>query len=301
MIMRLISAILIGSFGFSACNKSKDDKPETQDPISLIGKAEILPLEGAKWASFMSVPWEKRCEGIQDILETFQRNNLPGYVITPRATPGFPACMVTWGNIETARERYEYGFRISKDGRDLDFQVQISAGPSIYRSIGLVNIDWIKGDSVVSVDSDVDELKAIHPSFQHLDKTLDAWYLKDDVEASIFGRRYSEYLSEVSSAFGEQGGFILKNPNLRMKLTMDAKVPGKGVAEFLEADNAVFSSERGPLLGCNDFNCLKGSTVRFQALGTKFLFDRVIESQTGGTTLVGTWHYQVANWPLNLE
>jgi hypothetical protein len=299
--MRLISAILMGAVGFTACSKSKDDDPETKDPIGLVGKAEVLPLDGAKWASFMSIPWEKRCEGIQDAVETFQKNNLTGFVIAPRPKSGFPACMVMWSNVETAEESYEYRFRLSKDGKDFDFDLRMSAGPRIRPNIGLVTIFFIKGDSSVVVDSKLEELNAVHTNFRHLDKTLDQWSAQEDVEAKIFGRPYSQYLSEISSTFRDQGGFILKNPDIKMKLTMDAKVPGKGTAEFLEADSAAFSPERGPLLGCNDFNCLKGSTVEFQALGTKFLFDRVIEEQTGGTTLVGTWHYDVKSWPLTFE
>lgn len=299
--MRLISAIMIGSLGFSACSKSKDDKPETKDPIGLVGKAEVLPLDGAKWASFMAIPWEKRCEGIQDALETFQRNNLPGFVISARPESGFPACMVTWADISTSRENYDYSFRLSKDGNDLDLKLHVEAGAKLYRSAGLVTVEWKKADGTVYVESNNNELNALHPNFQHLDKTLDAWYAKDDIDATIFGRPYSQYLSEIGVAFGDQGAFIQKNPDIKMKLVMDSTTPGKGAAAFLEADDAVFSPERGPLLGCNDINCLKGSTVKFQALGTKFLFDRVIEAQTGGTTLVGTWHYQVKSWPLPLE
>lgn len=302
--MRFVRVILIGVLGLTACDKSKDDDRAPTTPIGLVKPSEepkALPLDGAKWTSFMSIPWEKRCEGIQDAVETFQKNYLPSFSLTPRPKSGFPACMVMWGNVDKAEESYEYRFRLSRDGKNLDFELQMSAGPKILPNVGFVSLLLVDGDSTVLVDSKLDRLNTLDPNFRHLDKTLDAWAVKDDIEAKIFGLPYSQYLSEVASNFGESGGFILKNPNIKMRLTMDEKVPGKGTAEFLEADDAAFSPERGPLLGCKDFTCLKGSTVKFQALGTKFLFDRVIEEQSGGTTLVGTWHYQVKSWPLPLD
>ncbi len=302
--MRILFCLLAASLVLS-CDGKDSGKKDKQ--IGLVGddtnpavEPKALSLQGAQWNSFMEIPWEKRCEGIENIVETFQKNNLPNFKLSPTDSSG-KGCEVFWSNEEESAERYFYPFTLSKDGIDYSFHSEIIAGPSLKKQAGIVALSYWKGKDSVLVGPKADELRKVDVNFIHMSKTLNDWSMASDAEAKIFGLTHGEYLAQIEARFGGEGGYILKNPDIKLRLTMDRKIPGKAVAEFLEVGSEAFSPENGPLLGCGDFACLKASKIEFQALGTLFRFDRVIETQAGGVTFGGVWRYQVKAWPLILE
>lgn len=299
--MRRICLVIASSvIGLTSCANRNDDGGGDKDQIGLVTPPDKEPLKvlplNAKWASWAAVPWEKRCEGLQDILEAFQKSNLPEFTFAPSTLSG-SACEIYKSRTDRPEERYRLPFQLSTASKTLIIEAELVGGVKP-EGFG-VNLTWRKDENTLVDVQNSPELSALNPNFRHFDYTLDDWYHKDKSETLIFGRTYSKYLAEIQDTFGvPAGALIAKNPDIKIKLSMDPKVSGEGIAEFTEVDIRTF--ENRALLGCKDFDCLKTSKVKFSVLGTKLIFDREIESNDG-TTLLSTWQFRLDSWPLGFE